>query len=106
MGGNSGLYLYNGYYNYAPGGVFDRNATQNPVQLLEDVENHNDTWSSSGNIQIDYALHFLPELHFNLNLGYQVSKNDQQSVTAANSVMTWTNARSPRQQRGRRGHTL
>ncbi len=91
MGGNSGLYLYNGYYNYAPGGVFDRNATKNPLQLLEDVENHNDTWSSSGNIQIDYALHFLPELHFNLNLGYQVSKNDQQSVTAANSVMTWTN---------------
>lgn len=91
MGGNTGLYLYNGYYNYAPAGVYDRNGAQNPVQLLEDVNSHNKTWSSSGNIQIDYALHFLPELHFNLNLGYQVSKNDARSITAANSVMAWTN---------------
>ena len=87
----TGLYLYNGYYNYAPAGVYDRNGAQNPVQLLEDVNSHNKTWSSSGNIQIDYALHFLPELHFNLNLGYQVSKNDARSITAANSVMAWTN---------------
>ena len=89
--GNTGLYLYNGFYNYAPGGTFDLNATKNPVQLLEDVNSHNKTWSSSGNLQIDYALHFLPELHFNLNLGYQVSKNDARSVTAANSVQAWTN---------------
>ena len=91
MGGNSGLYLYNGYYNYAPGGTYDRDAAINPLQRLYDVNNHNKTWSSSGNIQIDYALHFLPELHLNLNLGYQVSKNDQRSITAANSVMAWTN---------------
>lgn len=91
MGGNTGLMLYNGYYNYAPGGVYDRNGAKNPLQLLNDVDSHNDTWSSSGNLQIDYALHFLPELHFNLNLGYQVSKNDARSITAANSVMAWTN---------------
>ncbi|MDE6228115.1 MAG: TonB-dependent receptor [Muribaculaceae bacterium] len=91
MEGNTGLYLYNGYYNYAPGGIYDRNGAKNPLQLLNDVNSINDTWSSSGNLQIDYALHFLPELHLNLNLGYQVSKNDQKSVTAANSVMAWTN---------------
>ncbi|MDE6554187.1 MAG: TonB-dependent receptor [Muribaculaceae bacterium] len=91
MEGGTGLYLYNGYYNFAPGGTYDLNAAKNPLQLLNDVESHNDTWSSSGNLQIDYALHFLPELHLNLNLGYQVSKNDCNSVTAANSVMAWTN---------------
>lgn len=91
MQGNTGLYLYNGYYNYSPGGTFDNNATRNPLQLLEDVNSHNDSWSSSGNLQIDYALHFLPELHFNLNLGYQVSLNDCKSITAANSVMNWQN---------------
>ncbi|MCM1366219.1 MAG: TonB-dependent receptor [Prevotella sp.] len=91
MLGNTGRYLYNGYYNYASGGTFDRNGTQNPVQLLNDVDSWNETWSSSGNLQLDYALHFLPELHFNLNLGYQVSKNDARSVTAANSVMAWQN---------------
>lgn len=91
MGGNTGLYLYNGYYNYAPNGTNDVNSAINPVQQLEDVSSYNDTWSSTGNLQIDYALHFLPELHFNLNLGYQVSKNDAQSTTAANSLQAWRN---------------
>ncbi|MGN0231286.1 MAG: SusC/RagA family TonB-linked outer membrane protein, partial [Muribaculaceae bacterium] len=35
--------------------------------------------------------HFLPELHFNLNLGYQVSKNEALSTTAENSVQAWSN---------------
>lgn len=91
MGGNADKLLYNGYYNYAPGGTFDRNGTQNPLQLLNDKDDWNETWASSGNLQLDYALHFLPELHFNLNLGYQVSKNDQRSKTFANSVMAWQN---------------
>ncbi|MDE7349609.1 MAG: TonB-dependent receptor [Muribaculaceae bacterium] len=91
MEGNTGLMLYNGYYNYAPGGTFDRNASENPLSMLYDKDGHNDTWSSSGNLQLDYALHFLPELHLNLNLGYQVSKNDARSITAANSVFAWQN---------------
>ena len=91
MDGNTGLMVYNGFYNYSPAGIFDRNGAQNPVQLIEDVDSHNKTWSSSGNLQIDYALHFLPDLHLNLNLGYQVSKNDREAITAANSVMAWQN---------------
>jgi len=91
MLGNTGLELYNGYYNYTPGGKFDRNGTENPVSMLNEIDGHNDTWSSSGNLQLDYALHFLPELHFNLNLGYQVSKNDAKTITAANSVQSWQN---------------
>ncbi|MDE6324657.1 MAG: TonB-dependent receptor [Duncaniella sp.] len=91
MGGNTGLKLYNGYYNYTPGGINDRNSAINPVQLLNDVNSHNNTYSSTGNLQLDYSLHFLPELHFNLNLGYQVSKNDARSTTAANSLQAWRN---------------
>lgn len=91
MPGNTGLYLYNGYYNYTQKAIYDRNAAKNPLQMINDVDGHNDTWSSSGNIQIDYALHFLPELHFNLNLGYQVSKNDARSITAQNSLQAWQN---------------
>ncbi len=90
--GNTGLYLYNGFYNYAPGGFNDRNSTINPVQVLEDVNSRNETWSSTGNLQLDYALHFLPELHFNLNLGYQVSENNARSLTAANSLQNWRNS--------------
>ena len=89
--GNTGKYLYNGFYNYAPGGFNDVNSAINPVQLLEDVDSYNDTWSSTGNLQIDYALHFLPDLHLNLNLGYQFSKNNARSITAANSLQAWRN---------------
>ena len=89
--GGTGRYLYNGFYNYAPNGLHDRNGAQNPLQLLDDQNSHNDTWSSTGNLQIDYALHFLPELHLNLNLGYQVSKNDAQTVLAQNSIQVWRN---------------
>ncbi len=59
MGGNTGLKLYNGYYNYTPGGINDRNSAINPVQLLNDVNSHNNTYSSTGNLQLDYSLHFL-----------------------------------------------
>ena len=91
MEGNTDLFLYNGYYNYSPGGTYDLNAAKNPVQLLNDHDSWNETWSSSGNLQLDYALHFLPELHFNLNLGYQVSKNDARDKWAYNSLNSWIN---------------
>lgn len=89
--GNTGLTMYNGYTQYAPGGIYDQNATRNPVAMLEETESHNKSFSSTGNLQIDYSLHFLPELHLNLNVGYQVSRNFCESITDANSVAAWTN---------------
>ena len=47
------------------------------------------TLSSVGNLQIDYALYWVPELHFNLNLGYQVSKNTSKTIVDPNSIMAW-----------------
>lgn len=90
--GNTGLTMYNGYTNIvvASGGP-ELQASQNPVQKLEDINNSGEVWSSTGNLQIDYALHFLPDLHLNLNLGYQVSKNESLSLTAENSVQAWSN---------------
>lgn len=91
--GNTGLTMYNGFTQFISSttGMWDNNASKNPVSMLKDVESHNSTLSSNGNIQFDYSLHFLPELHFNLNLGYQVSENKCRSVTAANSLNAWTN---------------
>lgn len=91
--GNTGLVMYNGYYQYVSPttGMWDNNASKNPVAMLEEVDSHNSTLSSSGNLQLDYSLHFLPELHLNLNLGYQVSQNKSRSVTDANSLGAWTN---------------
>jgi len=51
-------------------------APKNPLGLIEQRKNKGDVNRSFGNIQFDYSFHFLPELHANLNLGYDVSKGD------------------------------
>ena len=51
-------------------------APLNPVGQLEQKEDKSDVKRSIGNIQFDYKLHFLPDLHVNLNLGYDVSKGE------------------------------
>lgn len=84
-----GVNMFNGYTNVLAGGKLESQAAQNPLQMLLDKNNRSEVLSSSGNLQIDYALHFLPELHFNLNLGYDVSKNTQNDEIAQNSVMAW-----------------
>ena len=84
--------MFNGYFNVTKTtGDHENNASENPVQRLEDVENVGSVLSSTGNLQIDYALYWVPELHFNLNLGYQVNKNTNKEITAPNSIMAWRN---------------
>ncbi|MDE5811621.1 MAG: TonB-dependent receptor, partial [Muribaculaceae bacterium] len=91
--GNSGLTAYNGFYNILlDNGAPNTLASQNPLQELKDRKSIGNVNSSTGNLQIDYALHWLPELHFNLNLGYQVSKNTTHTDMAANSIMQWRTA--------------
>ncbi len=88
--GNTGLTMFNGYYNITQsGGLPEDNASQNPVQELRDAKTIGKTLSSVGNLQIDYALYWCPELHFNLNLGYQVSKNWSDTDIAPNSIQAW-----------------
>ena len=81
---------FNGYYNILQTtGNPEENASQNPVQLLTDQKTVGKTLNSTGNISIDYSLHWLPELHFNLNMGYQVSKNTSNTIMDPNSIMAW-----------------
>lgn len=91
--GNSGFSAYNGYANLVSGASLDMNQPVNPVQLLNERQKKGKNLSSVGNLQIDYALHFLPELHLNLNLGYQVSENTRNEYEAQNSAMRWNDQR-------------
>ena len=43
---------------------------RNPLGLLEQHYNTATPQRSIGNIQLDYSLHFLPDLHVNVNAGY------------------------------------
>lgn len=93
-GGNSGFtYLFNGYYEpWALGGGqvnLDPNATYNAVASINQTDCYSDVYRSNGNIQFDYSFHFLPELHANLNLGYDVSKSNDYYKIDANSHMAW-----------------
>ena len=87
---NTAVKPFNGYTTLidASGKPLD-NSPNNPLSMLESINNTAEILRSNGNLQIDYALHCLPELHFNLNLGYDVSKNSTVSTTAANSPQAW-----------------
>lgn len=51
-------------------------APRNPVALLDLYHNRSTVKRSFGNIRFDYSLPFLPELHANLNLGYDIAKGE------------------------------
>lgn len=92
VSGNSGFqYLYNGYYEVHNNGTLNDNASLNPMGLLEQRDNHSNVYRSNGNIQFDYSLHFLPDLHLNLNLGYDVMKSNLVDNWAANSATAYKN---------------
>lgn len=84
----SGL-LWNGYNTWMTGSTFNVNSTVNPLATIYDKDDTADVYRSNGNLQIDYALKWLPDLHFNLNLGYDVTKAKEHKYTAANSPTSW-----------------
>lgn len=80
---------YNGYWNWGivQGAQADL-ATQNPLSLLYDRNNHGTTKRSLGNIQLDYKIHGLEDLHANLNLGYDVAKTTGRNFVNSNLVQS------------------
>jgi iron complex outermembrane receptor protein len=66
----SGKTDFGGYYEWLyPGTTLNGLATKNPVGLLEERSDKSNVNRFIGNVQIDYKMHFLPDLHANLNLG-------------------------------------
>ncbi len=86
-------YLFNGYnepYTVAGGTAnLENNAAYNPVATIEQAKSNSEVFRSNGNLQLDYSFHFLPELHANLNLGYDVTKSNDYNTVEANSHMAW-----------------
>jgi TonB-linked SusC/RagA family outer membrane protein len=61
---------FGNYFEWIQGAVPNPNAPRNPVALIRLQDNNGKAARSFGNIKFDYSFHFLPELHANLNLGY------------------------------------
>ena len=62
----------------------------NPLAILEQKHDNSEVLRSIGNMQLDYRMHFLPELRANLNLGYDISKSDGEVIIEDNSPMSYT----------------
>ncbi len=66
---------FGNYFEWISGGVPNPNAPRNPVALIKLQDKNGTANRSFGNVHLDYSFHFLPELHANVILGYDVSKN-------------------------------
>ena len=89
MSANSVGKLYNGYSVIHNNGELEADAVQNPVAMIDDIDNYADVMRSNGNLQLDYSFHFLPELHANLNLGYDWSRTKENKNFRQNSQTAW-----------------
>lgn len=71
----SGTDAFLGYYEAADAnGVPITGATGNPVGLLNNYKSTSDVYRVVGSFDADYSMHFLPDLHAHLTLGYDYSK--------------------------------
>ena len=64
---------YGGFFEWQEGAVPNSLSPRNPVSLLDNYRNRGAANRSIGNAQLDYSFHFLPELHANINVGYDIA---------------------------------
>ena len=85
----------NGYYNIGVnddrGELFSPNtlAAINPLSILYDVEKYANTYRTLGNFAIDYKVHGLEALRFNLNLGLDLSTTKEFDGVIPGSVQAY-----------------
>ena len=65
---------FGGYFEWMEGAVPDPLSPRNPKASLDLYDNRGTANRSFGNLQADYSFHFLPDLHANVNIGYDVSR--------------------------------
>ncbi len=67
---------FGGYFEWIQNNQPYGLAPRNPVALLELRKDESDVNRMIGNIQLDYKLHWLPDLRFNLNVGFDKSHGE------------------------------
>ncbi len=95
------------WYNNSPTGsskggdtiLFNTVAGHNPVEDLMRTVNTGSVYRGFGNIQVDYKLHFLPDLHFVANWGFDFSQGKTNNFTYANTFDNLLGNDNPGQQK-------
>ena len=81
---------FGGYYEWLqPNGFPIDLSTRNPLALLELRDNTSDVNRFIGNVQVDYKMHFLPDLHLLLNLGIDYAHGEGNDNTDSLSATNY-----------------
>ena len=73
---------YNVYTQLIDGQYFLRDLTpNNPIALINEVNDTSETRRFAGNAKADYKLHFLPDLTATVNVGYDITNANGRKVT-------------------------
>jgi TonB-linked SusC/RagA family outer membrane protein len=81
-------------------------APRNPVALLDLYNNSATVYRSFGNVRFDYKLHFLPDLHANLNLGYDIAKGSGTTKVPAYAAQNYLDSGQNNKYRNKIGNTV
>lgn len=82
---------YGGYFEWMSNPTtLNPNAPRNPVSLLNSQTNIGNAYRSIGNLQLDYQVHFLPDLHVHTNFGYDIASSNGHVYVPADAGMAYT----------------
>jgi len=68
-------------------------APLNPVALLEQTTDASAVYRGIGSLALDYKFHFLPDLHANVNLGFDESKGSGSTTIPADAASNYKTAK-------------
>ena len=82
-----------GYYQdvILNGGQYKVNGASNPLAILLQRKSPQEIYKFLGNAELDYKLHFFPDVRAVLNLGLEASKSDLSTVYDNNAIATYRN---------------
>jgi TonB-linked SusC/RagA family outer membrane protein len=83
---------FGNYWEWMSGSIPNSQATRNPLGLIMLRQNTSDVNRQIGNIQLDYKLHFLPELHVLVNAGMDRSRGSGLDVFDSTSATNYLTA--------------
>ena len=88
---------FNGYYTVVDqsSGLPNALSANNPMALLNQEYNRDNSMRMIGNVQVDYKMHFLPELRANLNVGVDNSWGKNKNGSLVNSPQAWRDSNFP-----------
>lgn len=84
---------FGGYYQNSilNGNQYRLTGNQNPLAALLQRDRPENVYKFLGNIELDYKMHFLPELRAVVNLGLEASKSDIVERYSENAAATYRN---------------